>query len=1310
MRKPNISLLMLLLFLCTFAKAQELHHAKEQQFSLNEFLSQKDYFSATKAEDKYFLQLRFKQIPSGELLQHLHHQQVQLLSYQGEHTYLATVPAHFLPAQLIHLGIETVAVPTSTNKLSPALRNNERPAWSSNADDEIALAINFHQGISSKHIDKIVREFGIKELEVRRNRGTLIVGNIKEKNVAALSDLPAVAALSYRQEEDQMLNFECRKVQGVASIQSTLAGGINLRGHGVVIGVGDGGQLGEHADLAESRVFNEANGTYSSFGAHGDHVAGIIAGSGVINPRHRGIASESEIITQKTSLVTYYTPDYYANYGMVLTNNSYGTTSNCELNGSYNYSSQSLDLQLNDFPEILHVFAAGNSGWETCGDYPKSYHTVLRYYQASKNVLTVGNVKDTRVINPNSSRGPLLDGRLKPEICGVGTSVMSTDRDNGYWSATGTSMSAPAVTATISLMVQRYRENNSGNNPEGALMKAIACNTASDLGNAGPDFTYGYGLINARNAINTIDNDDFLSAQIEDGKTNTHQLAVPGGTEKIKIMLYWHDKEADATTATTALVNDLDLKVKSSDGSNYLPWVLDPSPANVENPAVRGADRLNNIEQVTIDNPAAGNYELEVSGFSVPFGPQKYYLTYEFVRSEVKIIYPKGGESLEPNITEKIRWDADESNTHDFLIEWSGDNGATWTTVKSKASATTRQVSWRTPEGFTEEALVRVSKIGTSVSDVSETTFAVVASPTNLSAEPICTGYVDLGWSMVEGASAYQVLMMKDEEMVVLETTTDTSFVIEGGLMLGDKYWFSVRCLGPAGAASERAVAISCIPENVGSCDWENDATINVLTEELRGRAKTSSALGQEDISVEIENIGANDLSTVTVHYSINKEETVSEVINTPILKGEKLTYTFTKKADLSEAKEYEIDVWIEVPGDERPENDHIEAPIQAVQLSHPQLSLPLIETFDDLYEGLAYTESYIGPKAVRLWDFDLGEGSMAFASYSDDGGMGLTIGNTGVDDGTYENKATLNLELSGLVGSTEEVYLVFNYKNSDKIFTLSEKLTKDKNVVYVRGSQDDEWIELIDLPMVEDTWERINNINLTRVLQSEGQAFSSSFQIMFSQVGSMALVLDDVSLANASRLPVTLDTFSAEKIGEHAKLKWKTRSEEGNDFFVIEMAEGVDGVISGDFQPIGQVKGQGFSQRLHEYEFVDAEADKLGDRYYRLRQVDFGGRSTVSEFRVVSFSNVQEEVAFFPNPFKSNVTLSLKTEVDQQVHISIYNAKGQLVKEYQEQFQEGRQELPLKISNDLSAGLYTVNLAFADKTIQSIRISKIQD
>ena len=96
-------------------------------------------------------------------------------------------------------------------------------------------------------------------------------------------------------------------------------------------------------------------------------------------------------------------------------------------------------------------------------------------------------------------------------------------------------MASPSTVGTLTLLNERYRELNGGDAPEGGLMKAIACNTADDLGNTGPDYAYGYGLINARRAAECIENTRYDSESISDGETKTFNITVPSGLGQLKV-------------------------------------------------------------------------------------------------------------------------------------------------------------------------------------------------------------------------------------------------------------------------------------------------------------------------------------------------------------------------------------------------------------------------------------------------------------------------------------------------------------------------------------------------------------------------------------------------------------------------------------------------------------------------------------------------------------------------------------------------------------------------------------------------------
>ena len=127
-------------------------------------------------------------------------------------------------------------------------------------------------------------------------------------------------------------------------------------------------------------------------------------------------------------------------------------------------------------------------------------------------------------------------------------------------------------------------------------------------------------------------------------------LTIPSGAKNLRVMLYWTDPQA-STAASQALVNDLDLEVSNNQGTTLLPWVLDATPnaTTLNNNATRGVDRLNNVEQVTIQSPGT-SYSVTVKGFNVPTGSQKYYVTYEYDMENLSIEYPHVNAKLTPEI------------------------------------------------------------------------------------------------------------------------------------------------------------------------------------------------------------------------------------------------------------------------------------------------------------------------------------------------------------------------------------------------------------------------------------------------------------------------------------------------------------------------------------------------------------------------------------------------------------------------------------------------------------------------------------
>ncbi len=276
--------------------------------------------------------------------------------------------------------------------------------------------------------------------------------------------------------------------------------------------------------------------------------------------------------------------------------------------------------------------ATCTGGCETIKHHPTEPFDTIGVTAAAKNVITVGAVNSTGDIVNFSSRGPAKDGRVKPDVVARGYSVLSTIPTNSYGRSSGTSMATPAVTGISALLVQQWRRTFGGADPKPVQLKAVLLAGADDLGNPGPDYTYGYGLANAKKAVDLIIADGGTGSRIRtlslaNGQAETQELRlnVPT-TQNVRVLLQWNDPPIAASPtfpddiAPVALVNNLDLKVIGPDSTVYLPWVLNKNDPNAN--ATKGVNSIDNTEMLELANAAPGSYRVVVTGTRVTEGPQ----------------------------------------------------------------------------------------------------------------------------------------------------------------------------------------------------------------------------------------------------------------------------------------------------------------------------------------------------------------------------------------------------------------------------------------------------------------------------------------------------------------------------------------------------------------------------------------------------------------------------------------------------------------------------------------------------------------
>ena len=266
--------------------------------------------------------------------------------------------------------------------------------------------------------------------------------------------------------------------------------------------------------------------------------------------------------------------------------------------------------------------------------HPQTPFDTLGTTAAAKNVLAVGAVNTDRSIVGFSSRGPAKDGRVKPDVVARGSSVLSAIPENNYAFLNGTSMSAPAVTGIAALLTEQWRRTFKGATPRPAQLKALIIAGAEDLGNTGPDYTFGFGLVNAKSSVDLILADGGSGQRIRNltfaqGANDVFDVpVVVDQPQNVRVVLNWPDPAIPFLgrdeVAAKALVNDLDLRITDPSGNTWRPYVLDP--VNFRDNATRGVNTIDNVEMVEIPNAVPGVYRIIAAGTNVRQGPQEAVL------------------------------------------------------------------------------------------------------------------------------------------------------------------------------------------------------------------------------------------------------------------------------------------------------------------------------------------------------------------------------------------------------------------------------------------------------------------------------------------------------------------------------------------------------------------------------------------------------------------------------------------------------------------------------------------------------------
>lgn len=410
----------------------------------------------------------------------------------------------------------------------------------------------------------------------------------------------------------------------------------NLDGTGLVVGVWDGGtcrdtHTGVQGAPSPSPINNGTKrvikGTAlgldgGSTSSHPTHVTGTIVSDGTNSSGGggRGYAPKACAASYEWNSMESERRVARHNWRIVADNHSYGNAGGGT--GGYDGSAQASDIDIRDL--LLNMCkSAGNDG---AGDNTCTDDTCM------KNAFVVGATSDSGTISGFSSRGPSDDGRLLPHVTANGENLMSlgSSSDTSYvqsgWS--GTSMSSPSVAGSLTLLAQLYKREMDNRPFSPDVARALLALTADDRGNAGPDYRYGFGIVDCRRAADLILADSasggrhLVHGTIRQGSVVDYPLVV-SGSSPLRVVLSWLDIYA-STGAGTKLINDLDLELIAPNGTTvHYPWRgLTASGVQTHQWTRTDANRRDNIELATVDTPAAGTWTVRVRGFNIPANPQ----------------------------------------------------------------------------------------------------------------------------------------------------------------------------------------------------------------------------------------------------------------------------------------------------------------------------------------------------------------------------------------------------------------------------------------------------------------------------------------------------------------------------------------------------------------------------------------------------------------------------------------------------------------------------------------------------------------
>ena len=619
----------------------------------------------------------------------------------------------------------------------------------------------------------------VKDTYFVRTSCTSALAGSPKLNIKPASHLSSVYEVEGKLKDvlDQYLNNDCVIYIGKEALQPTTDARVldlnltynkvttakanypQLDGSGVIVSVKENQYDEEDIDLLGKGIPSGIES--SNVDSHATDMATIIGGKGNSSVRGTGVAPAVMLTSSDFSDIIPDTDEEYERLNVLLQNHSYGTV----VEHFYGTLAEAYDASSYRNPGILHVFSAGNFGRSTNSEGLYQgipfVANLTGNFKGAKNTLTVGSVDTVGNAYIISSRGPTYDGRVKPELV--------------TYSMFGTSNSAAIVTG-ISVLVHQAYEETFGDRPSSALVKALLINSATDADAPGVDFNTGFGAVNADRAVRNTLAGQFMTDEVVDGSSRQFALNIPDNAVNLKVTLVWTDSAAMAGDVS-ALVNDLDLTL-SSGTETWLPWVLDSSRKGIRLAPTRKEDHLNNVEQITIDNPMPGSYQVSVSGFDVASSSQPFAIAYQYdTAGDFAWSYPLGGDNVpfDGEVIPYLQWESTFSDGTTASLEYTIDDGQTWHLIEEEVLLERGFFRWSTYPRDLHISRLRMMVDGVVFASEDFT----LSSPKSVELGFDCGDSLLFFWNRDALAMSYNIFNLQNTNLTLVDNITDTSLLVK---------------------------------------------------------------------------------------------------------------------------------------------------------------------------------------------------------------------------------------------------------------------------------------------------------------------------------------------------------------------------------------------------------------------------------------------------------------------------------------------------------------------------------------------------